>query len=85
MDFNFSFTESTPNYDVKMFGTTNTHRWESGGAFGSDWSEKKWYDGILIIHHKLTKKDDIFFFKTYQVRDEELFPFYYRSHSYCAD
>ncbi len=69
MNFQFNLTENTPNYEIKMFGNAN------GGAFGSEWSEKKWYDGILIIHHKLTKKDDIFFFKTYGIRDEELFPF----------
>ena len=69
MNFQFNLTENTPNYEIKMFGNAN------GGAFGSEWSEKKWYDGILIIHHKLTKKDDIFFFKTYEIRDEELFPF----------
>ncbi|MEI6022738.1 MAG: hypothetical protein WCQ32_02775 [bacterium] len=77
MDFNFSFTteNTTPNYIVKMFGEAKKHRWDSGVTNGSDWHEKKWYEGILIIQERLTKKENHLFFKTYEVCDEQLFPF----------
>lgn len=75
MEFNFAFTESIPNYDLKMFADAKIYRWDSGVTNGSDWSEKEWYEGILVIHHKLTHKKRFFFFKTYEVRDKRLFPF----------
>ncbi len=70
MEFKFFFEVKRHFFSLFAYANEKTHRWECGGAFGSDWTEKKWYEGILLFC--VEGRDFIFFFKTYEARDEKL-------------
>lgn len=69
MEYRFVF-ETKENFSIKAYANQEAYRWECGGAFGSDWSEKKWYEGIMLISKNGTKW--YFFFKTFNVKDADL-------------
>lgn len=66
MNFQFFF-ETKEHFLLKVYANKKVCRWESGGAFGSDWSKKQWYEGIVIISKEGTKWH--FSFQTHKVRD----------------
>ena len=69
MNFNFFF-ETKGHYLLKVYANKKKYRWESGGAFGSDWSEMQWYEGIIVISKAgKTGTKWHFSFKTQKVRD----------------
>lgn len=75
MEFNLYSEQSTPNFTIKMFGEEEVRRWESGGAFGSAWSERKRYVGVLMIETRITRREEYFLFNTSGVKDGKLPPF----------
>ncbi len=71
MKFEFFFEmEENFAFALKVYANKKTHRWESGGAFGTDWSEIQWYEGLIVISKEGTKW--YFSFETYQVRDSDI-------------
>jgi hypothetical protein len=75
MEFEFKLEKITESHHMEMWGNSQKYRWESGGAFGSSWSEKKWYEGILYIKNRFTKAKRYFYFNTRIVRDSDLYEF----------
>lgn len=69
MEFSFLF-KTKENFILTAYANGKSYRWESGGAFGSEWSIKRWYEGIIKISRENTKW--FFFFKTFEVRDSDL-------------
>ncbi|MCC6199112.1 hypothetical protein IT401_02785 [Candidatus Nomurabacteria bacterium] len=76
MKFGYFF-EIKEAFTLQAYADAKTHRWESGGAFGSDWSENRWYEGIMVISRRDSRW--YFFFKTFTVRDEALPEFSYQA------
>jgi|GEM_PF-5913363 len=64
------FFQTKESFLLQIWANRMSHRWESGGSFASDCSEKKWYEGIILISKEGVKWH--FFFKMYEVRDSEL-------------
>lgn len=73
MEFKIFIEEQNTNYVLGVYANKDSFRWESGGSFGSDWSEKKWYSGIIKIKKIGHFQPEFFFFKSFEARDSELF------------
>ena len=64
------FFQTKESFLLQIWANRISHRWESGGSFASDWSEEKWYEGIILISKESVKW--YFLFKMYEVRDSVL-------------
>lgn len=72
MKYDLFIEEMNTKYILSVYANENTYRWESGGAAGSDWSEKKWYSGIIKIKKIGHVQPEFYSFKSFEVRDVEL-------------
>lgn len=68
MNYDFFFeNKAKSSFSLKIYANLCEYRWESGGAFGSDWSTNRWYGGIIHISRSGTNW--YFFFEALKVRD----------------
>jgi hypothetical protein len=70
MEYTFFFEERTPFFRLRAYANEYEVEKDHGVTNGSDWSWHRWYEGILVF--EVDDKKYIFFFKTFEVRDEDL-------------
>ncbi len=76
MEFKFILQETTPDYELKMFGNKKVEeKFERVGfrSFSKKSAPFNFYEGIIKIKAiGISSSPSFFFFKTYEVRDIEL-------------